>query len=406
MENSAQYAKNADKQKYLKIHSGARQAVMSVWPSGDISIGYVQRESDRKDKGEIVYHVDSVTGEKIRLTNATDEELQSIFDFADKLMAEGRTGEAFHMLEHLNRLHETATGLSDAIKSHKIAPETLKASSGKGKAIRGSNGITSLGKKTLKSAAALIHERWDKTLLTFATCTVPGLGEEDMMQVCASWPEITRRFQQELRRELRRKRLPLDYFGCSEIQPERFKDKGEIAPHLHFVFVGRRARQQSWQIDHVWLKETWERILNSFVDEPIYADAATEARGVRGDVKKEVGKYLSKGDALIGQIRDAGRASELPRAYWSVPFALRREIKSLVYRVQGNRAHAWADGFKALNDIGLTSLREVFVELPSGGGGPPREFCAGHTGWMKVDVLDDLRSGEFGFWSWVAEWVS
>ena len=371
-----------------------REPTLRIFPSGDLSIGFTQPKRQRTFQAAAATYTDPVTGDKKNLTPATDDEIESLGLFAMGLDAEGRTGQAFAALEAMERAASRHTGLSDVLKSHKISIEALESSDSKARAPRGTNGISPYGGRMLRSAAVIVADRWARPLLSFGTCTVPGLGQAELELVNEQWAEITRKFQQELRRELRRQDLPLDYFSCSEVQPKRWEYRGEIAPHLHFCIVARRSRHEAWRISYEWLEAVWGRILGGVLNRSIDCSAATELRQVKKSVGAEVAKYLSKGGEVLAEIRKAGRGGELPAAYWNMPFALRREIKSLVFYEQGGQAEVWLANWRYLSEIGLASIREVMITSDDQTRGPPRTFRGGFTGWLKCDALAALRNGD------------
>lgn len=371
-------------------HGSTREPSLTVWPSGDVSIGFFDPDREDDKRGRSPQFIDSVSLEKKQLLPISDKEIEEYGEFALALDAEGRTQEAIAVLDFISRRMREHTGLSDALISHKQAVDSLKAAQIRERKPRGSGGITSFGKKSLKSAAVVIASRWSRKLLTFATCTLPAMTRSELEAICDGWPEITRKFQQELRRELKRKKLPLDYCGCSEIQPKRWERNNTIAPHLHFCFVGRKHGKGKWLINHEWIRDTWKRILENFLGREVYADAATEARGVEKSLANEIGKYLSKGGQVIREIEKAGRGAELPRAYWNIPLKLRQEIKDKTFRDRGITAQLWLNHWKQICDSGKASLRPVLVSRAGYEGLPYGNFLGGFSGWIRADSGWDL----------------
>ncbi|HEY9834966.1 MAG TPA: hypothetical protein V6D26_30720, partial [Stenomitos sp.] len=157
------------------------------------------------------------------------EQYESLLKWIDHYSDLGDQETVDRLLERLAELGDVM-GLSVATNSHKIGVTPHKK--------RGGRGITPFGKRMVRSAAVLMEERYAGRI-GLGTCTLPDLPESEMATIRESWPEITRKFFQEVQRELRRKGQPVVYLYCSEIQPERFCETRQVVPHLHFLYVGR-----------------------------------------------------------------------------------------------------------------------------------------------------------------------
>lgn len=201
---------------------------------------------------------------------------------------------------HLTRPSDL--GLSNLRKNHK--------------GVRGANGITAKGRRTVRQGAHLLEECFGKPDLSFLTCTLPGATMDECEAANAAWPEITRRFIQDLRRELERKNLPTWVIGCTEFQPLRYKRTGQPWPHLHLVFVGRTGKP--WLIGGKRITEMWARCVGAVLDIPVEAlQWATRIEAIK--TKKTVGrylsKYMSKGSEEISEILDLNPAFPIPHSW-------------------------------------------------------------------------------------------
>lgn len=176
---------------------------------------------------------------------------------------------------HLRR--PGAMGLSNLRKNHKPS--------------RGTNGITSHGRRTVRQGAFLLEELVGKSDLSFLTCTLPGKTMEQCREANEKWGEIVRRFIQEIRRELQRHDLPEWIVGCTEIQPKRFKDTGQPWPHLHVVFPGWAKGQ--WIIRPARANLLWARCCKAVIGGGL-GDYLASTRIEPIKSKKGVGHYLSK----------------------------------------------------------------------------------------------------------------
>ena len=368
---------------------------MTVWPSGDTSIGRPPprpkpTDDPEEDTAAPSTYIDPITGQSKQLTAWTEAEIERWADWITALWEQGRTHEAGILLEKVSRETERSTGLSGVLNSHKAKIESLKPPETKERRRRGSNGITGYGKKMLRSAAAIFEERHDRRLVTFSTLTLPALEPDELVNVCENWAEITRQMYQELGRELDRQGLPREYFGCSEVQPKRWEESREVAPHLHFCYVGRHHRKQAWLIDKVWMRKTWARILESFVGHEIEKSALENCQGVVKSLKCELGKYLSKGGKMIREIEAEGRSEELPSAYWNCTLELKREIKERVKKIKGVAASLWMQNWQTLNRSGIGNFRQVWARFFDPKQGREVEIPIGLSGWVSVSNWEDF----------------
>lgn len=161
------------------------------------------------------------------------------------------------------------------------------------KAPRGSGGLTTYGAKMIRSACQLIQEKAEQRPVAMLTLTLPSMDTDQLAKANKSWSEIMRQFNQELRRELERAGLPLDYVYATEWQK-----RGAL--HAHIVFIASQNKvitsASQYPISKSWFKETWQRILSNVLNENYNCNAATRIEKVKTAVGAYMSKYLSKGD--------------------------------------------------------------------------------------------------------------
>ena len=193
---------------------------------------------------------------------------------------------------------------------------------------RGAGGITAKGRRTVRQGAFLLEDMAGRPDLSFLTCTMPGGTLEECRAANESWGEITRRFFQELRRELKRRGAPEWFIGCTEIQPKRLVNTGQPWPHLHLVFVGRTGKP--WLISPAKATQLWSRVLYAVLGIP-FEDSrwATTIAPLKGKktAGQYLGKYMSKGKEDIAAIRAALPDFPLPSAWAHCSHDLNRLIR-------------------------------------------------------------------------------
>lgn len=159
------------------------------------------------------------------------------------------------------------------------------------KAPRGSRGLTSGNKRLIRNAVHLLGEAFEVEDLTLFTGTLPGESREDCIKALEIWPELTRQFLQEVKRELERADLPPWFAGCTEIQPKRYEDTGQPWPHIHLCFPTRLDGR--WAITGKRLKLLWAKIAARLTDREI-GEFGPSGRVDQCRDRKKLGKYLSK----------------------------------------------------------------------------------------------------------------
>lgn len=220
--------------------------------------------------------------------------------------------EAFSVLLGRRDRGGSPLGLSNDSNSQDLAK-------GLSRKARGTKGLTSRGRKILRSAAVIVEKGAPRGCLTFCTVTLPPhvMGEFSPRE---HWPEIVRRFTQSLRERLSRRGLPSELFGCSEVQPKRAASCEGVPLHLHLCFQGRH-RRSTWEVSTRWVERSWrmavEGVLGTTGSVSAGAwKASTQLVQVRKSVGRYLGKYLGKGAAAIATYGAEGLPPDLTPPSW------------------------------------------------------------------------------------------
>ncbi len=189
---------------------------------------------------------------------------------------------------------------------------------------RGENGITSHGRKVVKSAASLLEDRWGAENLSFLTVTLPPLHEDDAYAVVANWSDIVRGFFQRLRRLVQRKGGTWEYVAVTEIQPKRFNENAFMGLHIHAVCVGKY--RSGWWITPQELRAAWKSAVERRCRYNYHWDACENIKRVSGGAGEYLGKYISKGTTEIEKIKEAHPLMFLPTSWYSTTKSLRKKV--------------------------------------------------------------------------------
>jgi hypothetical protein len=304
--------------------------------------------------------------------------------FADRYASEILSGRhevenGDHLLfdgDDLDLGDDTFMGLSDAINCRKGGRKR-----GQKCAKRGSKGITTKGRRQVSNACYLLEEEYGQGCLSFLTATLPAFANlADLQIICANWSDLIRRFVEELKRILKRRGFPTTMVWVTEIQEDRYRDSGVVAPHLHLTMVGKKHRYaKQWAISKGEVRALWERLLGNLLDRPITCQAATRVERPRKSLKAEMGKYMSKGGKVIKEIIDAGKADDLPSAYCGCSDNLKKAIAARMIVLRGYEALKFIDNLEIMKQAGLLFYKPIIVYAANLG----KEITVGFVGWIK-----------------------
>lgn len=211
------------------------------------------------------------------------------------------------------------------------------------RARRGLKGISSTGRKMVRNGTHLMTEDYGKSRLGMLTLTLPNLDAPSMAILAKDHSEIVRKFNQSLKRKLKREGAPTDIVGVTELQEKRYQKYGQVCFHLHIIYVADKSGKGDYYISFEWFRKKWAKILKNQLEKAIeekqitaYIDKNTmqtwdeKVRIECSKIKKNAGayisKYLSKGGQIISEIAEK-EPDKLPSNWWHMFHDLRRTIK-------------------------------------------------------------------------------
>jgi hypothetical protein len=204
----------------------------------------------------------------------------------------------------------------------------------------GKKGITSYGKRCVRSIACLLQNQFSKKLLGFGTCTIPEYPEGIVRFINGRWSEIVRRFFQEISRKFKRKGCDFLFVSTTEIQERRFRTHGVPYLHLHFVYKCREKKNANFIVHADELRRTWGRVVSSiarkseiaFDYESVNFNASIDTQLVKKDAAGYLGKYISKGSVAVKSLMEQG-FEEFPGQWWSACVQMKKVLKKSIIRV-------------------------------------------------------------------------
>lgn len=253
---------------------------------------------------------------------------------------------------------------------------------------RGLLGITTYGRRSLKSAVWLLENNFKHLPLTFATLTLPPLDRPARQALSGSWSEVLRQLIQWVNRELKGNGLPPLVVSCSEIQPERFEKTGEAYLHLHLVWPNRAKKSGSWGVDVKRLRAFWHSLIERQAGITLRQPPNVKILPCTKSPGKELGKYLSKGGkALQAVIQDLG-PENCPSTWWNLSGEMRSLVKDAL--IAGGAVGALIESWLAWaqdedsSDL-FTWTRPIKVEIDG------LERVIGHTGELTPAANQDAH---------------
>ena len=263
------------------------------------------------------------------------------------------------------------------------------ANSHTSRSLRGSLGITTYGRRMLRNGVFLLKERFPNHPLTLGTLTLPPLQSSDRRELSGHWGEVVRQTIQWLSRQLTRKGLPPLVLSCSEIQPSRLETDGGAYLHLHLIWVNPPSRREGWGISAEGLRSFWASLIARIVGQPNLPTPNIDLQVARGDIARELSKYLSKGSDCLRQAAEDLGDENMPRTWWNMSKPLRDLVKdAIVSGAQvGTLILEWLQYDQGLGEVGLFLwCRPITAEIDG------RDVTLGHTGQLTPDLNQDAHA--------------
>lgn len=225
------------------------------------------------------------------------------------------------MLSQLYPNGEFSLGLSMPVKSPKPPqPSFSRERSGKPQ--------TTYSKRMVRNCVAKLERDHGRDNLAFDTFTLPELPEEDMAHLRATWGDVAKALMKAIGRDLERAGINPEWVYINEIQLDRYKKSGVIAPHIHVVFQARKSRYHPYAISKERNTEIWNRVLSNALGREVEAPAGARIEKIRKSAERYMAKYMSKGGSLAQELIDGGYREMLPKQWWGASLSLRDWVRA------------------------------------------------------------------------------
>ena len=239
----------------------------------------------------------------------------------------------------------------------------------------GQNGISRDGKKAVRNGCSLL-ERQYKGRIGLCTVTLPsevqGLDKSDLWFISQQWAIFKKRFLQEFKRLLKRKGAPTEAISCTEIQEKRFRNRGEMAPHLHICYVAKPTnRAGNYYVSPSEVRGIVKRVIFNMLDRegitakgielpPINCNNSVNLQIIKKSAANYLSKYMSKGGEILDEIKEAGLGGAIPTQWWSPIGGMREWIKKNTVKLSQNICNFLASASR--DDEGIEYIRSISIE--------------------------------------------
>lgn len=196
----------------------------------------------------------------------------------------------------------------------------------------GLNGITRRGARTVRNAAHVMQQECGKLNLTFATMTIPDLPAKQMAALHENWSRVVELYRLSIRRLLRRQGLSGEIVSASEVQEARYETTGIPVLHLHSVFQGRQP-YHGWAMSPSDHDRIVRQTITTVVGEVKESfKSAGKLERVTSNAGGYLGKYMSKGTAVVRKLRADGFTGWMPHQWWNCTRSLSRRVEQQTIR--------------------------------------------------------------------------
>jgi len=211
---------------------------------------------------------------------------------------------------------------------------------------KGQQGISSHGRRTVRSGCTLLEEKYGKRGLAFLTLTAPVLSSDGKILFVSQWGLICKTFRDRVRRLAKRQAVHLDWVDVTELQPKRSARENWACLHLHAVFNSRLGDAYWLTADQV--RQIWREVLDYYTGDETNTSAAVDIVTVKKSAANYLGKYISKGGDTIKQFEDTPWMDILPTKWWYVSSDLKKAVKATQTELPAEESEALACDGEAL----------------------------------------------------------
>jgi len=199
-------------------------------------------------------------------------------------------------------------------------------------------GLTRRGKRSIADGCAILEAKYGVKGLGFYTLTCPYTETEDIAIFNERYPDIVRKYLQEIRRAYERKNVRFAYCGVFEVQALRAIRYGHRCLHFHYVAPCRNGNR-GFVLSHADHMHIYRRVLERTCGLTSHHNPRVSCEVVRKSPAGYLAKYFSKGNPSLGGGGGDGETVSLS-TWYSLSGNLRRSIRACCTRISAHDASA------------------------------------------------------------------
>jgi hypothetical protein len=285
-------------------------------------------------------------------------------------------------LHGIERVREVVSKLATRDKPMEPKPKRVS---------RGSAGISSRGQQLVKDGCFVLERDYGKDQLVFFTGTiapgVPLLTNFDRKE----WGRRLNLWKRRIIRRLSEANLATHIVGVVELQTQRYERTGELAYHVHCVWVGRHPHS-TWAMSTEWVQQQWDECMNTEVYNATNntinnaKSASTNIERIKKSAVGYLGKYMSKGKAALKSLNPQLKPTDCPSSWYICTKELRSKVHSETRVFFGDRATAIYDFLQDNADLYLSFHRRIYWHISE-----TEKICVGWYGFLKIPFSELLK---------------
>lgn len=247
--------------------------------------------------------------------------------------------------------------------------------------------ITNKNRRRVESSVLLMERKNGKKSMALLTLTIPNLPKEDLTKIAENFGEVKRRVIQKIKRIIEpRSGAPMEYVYRTEIQEERYKERDELAYHLHIEFRSRDlVKHKGYFIDADEIRESWGQALSEVLEYEIpkgQLGASIDVSTIRKSGAQYLAKVGNNSKEILEDIIEKYGKKAIPGQWWGRSECVKKMLDentisgrtpeiAMVHKIISSniaRKYLYVKSYKFIE------ARSSVKVIPKGGGKPQYEY--------------------------------
>lgn len=233
------------------------------------------------------------------------------------------------------------------------------------RAKRGTGGINRSQRRLARSGCSLLERDHERKHLVLETLTCPPAFAGILN---SEWSKALHIYYKWHDRRAIAAGLDPRRVGVTEIQEKRLENHGQFALHEHFVYQGRHPGK-TWAMNPNQKRRAWIRALKLATGRDCSEEetkVCIDLKPIKKSVKSYLGKYLSKGSAIVKDLIERGYADQIPSTWVHRSQAMLESFRKSTVKLYGERAEWAAQILRESGAEYVAWARDILINLSDG----------------------------------------